>query len=77
MFLTATLNDPFGKEVPIPERYFDSFQPSQSTEYDSALNSKRPDDGLVKETSPPSNFLGICATIQSHDLRPRSVLPGL
>jgi hypothetical protein len=43
-------------------------QPSQSTEYDSALNSKRPDGELVKETSPPSKFLGLCTTIQSHDL---------
>jgi DNA repair exonuclease SbcCD ATPase subunit len=34
--LNATLIDPFGKEVPIPEWHFDSFQPSQSTEYDSA-----------------------------------------
>jgi hypothetical protein len=32
------------------------------------LNSKRPDGELVKETSPPSKFLGICITIQGHDL---------
>jgi hypothetical protein len=30
------LNDPFGKEAPTPEWHFDSSQPSQSTEYDSA-----------------------------------------
>jgi hypothetical protein len=30
------LNDPFGKETPTPEWHFDSSQPSQSTEYDSA-----------------------------------------
>jgi hypothetical protein len=30
------LNDPFGKEMPTPEWHFDSSQPSQSTEYDSA-----------------------------------------
>jgi hypothetical protein len=35
-FLNVMLNDPFGKEMPIPEWHFDSFQPSQSTEYDSA-----------------------------------------
>jgi hypothetical protein len=32
------LNDPFGKEMPIPEWHLDSSQPSQSTEYDSAQN---------------------------------------
>jgi hypothetical protein len=32
------------------------------------LNSKRPDDDSVKETSPPSKFLGICTTIYGHDL---------
>jgi hypothetical protein len=43
-------------------------QPSQLTEFDSALNSKRPDGESVKETYPPSKFLGICTTIQGHDL---------
>jgi hypothetical protein len=32
------------------------------------LNSKRPDGDSVKETSPLSKFLGICTTIQGHDL---------
>jgi hypothetical protein len=32
------------------------------------LKSKRPDGDSVKETSPPSKFLGICTTIQGHDL---------
>jgi hypothetical protein len=32
------------------------------------LNSKRPDGDSVKETSPPSKFLGVCTTIQGHDL---------
>jgi hypothetical protein len=32
------------------------------------LNSKRPDGESVKETSPLSKFLGICTTIQGHDL---------
>jgi hypothetical protein len=30
------LNDPFGKETPTPDWHFDSSQPSQSNEYDSA-----------------------------------------
>jgi hypothetical protein len=40
LFLLRTfnvmLNDPFGKGTPIPEWHFDSPQPSQSTECDSA-----------------------------------------
>jgi hypothetical protein len=32
------------------------------------LNSKRTDGDSVKETSPLSKFLGICTTIQGHDL---------
>jgi hypothetical protein len=32
------------------------------------LNYKRPDGDSVKETSPLSKFLGICTTIQGHDL---------
>jgi hypothetical protein len=32
------------------------------------LDSKRPDGDSVKETRPPSKFLGICTTIQGHDL---------
>jgi hypothetical protein len=32
------------------------------------LNSKQPDGDSVKETSPHSKFLGICTTIQGHDL---------
>jgi hypothetical protein len=35
-FSNAMLNDPFGKEMPIPEWHFDFSQPSQSNEYDSA-----------------------------------------
>jgi hypothetical protein len=33
---SVMLNDPFGKEMPTPEWHFDSSQPSQSTECDSA-----------------------------------------
>jgi hypothetical protein len=32
------------------------------------LDSKRPDGDSVKEISPLSKFLGICTTIQGHDL---------
>jgi hypothetical protein len=51
-----------------PEQHLDRNSAEPVNRIRLSLNSKRPDGDSVKDTSPLSKFLGICTTIQGHDL---------